>query len=136
MYKLSNIMWLEAGRGSARRVMPFALKGDILCNLSDDRLFQHHPEKSMYDNLYELCQNEYHYSTVIINNPVRLDTTNPQQPKILQVDLPKLFMLMHKKEYLATKDISVNEAEIKRLAKYISKEKAKQLAAASRYERQ
>lgn len=132
MYKLSDIMWIEAGFGRSRRVMPFVLKENIICSLADDKLFQLDEAKSIYDNLYEICQNEYKFPTVVIATESRtvmphLDTTNKSEPKILNIKLPKLFMIKHKKEYMSKCDITVNDHEIKKLANYFTKEKANQI---------
>lgn len=132
MNKLSEIIWIEAGFGSYRRVMPFVLKENIIYSLADDKLFQLDETKNMYDNLYEICQNEYRYPTVVIDTDSRsimphLDISNKNEPKILNIKLPMLFMLKHKKEYLSEFDMVVSDKEVKKLAKYLTKEKANQL---------
>ena len=91
-YKLSEIMWIQAGFGNCRRVMPCVLNDDIFLSISDDKLYQLDETKSVYDNLYEICQQEYKYSTVIINEngsykPERVDVTVKNAPKILKIKL-------------------------------------------------
>ncbi|MBQ8845224.1 MAG: hypothetical protein IJ008_04355 [Clostridia bacterium] len=138
--KLSDIMWIEAGYGKSRRVMPFYLDNNIICSLADDRLFQLDSTKSLYDNLYEICQHEYNYSTVIINKDAsgkisRLNTTNPNEPTILNFGLPKLFTLMHKQEYKEKKDMTVSKDEAKKLSNYFTKKLGKALNNAATAER-
>ena len=129
--KLSNIMWVQAGFGKSRRVMPFALNNNIIMSISDDKLFQVDKEKSLFDNIYEICQNDYGYSTVIMGdgsnrNIPRVDTSK-ENPTILNFKLPAIFTAVHKKEYVATKDITVNTQEVKALSKNLTKQLAKSL---------
>lgn len=130
--KLSEVMWVQAGYGSSRRVMPFVLKGDIICSVADDKLFQLHSNKSMFDNIYELCQNEYKYSTVVMGDGSRkgipcLDTTKEDEPRIMGFKLPTLFVLKHKQEYKTKKDMNVSESELKALAKHFNRQLSKSL---------
>lgn len=134
--KLSDIMWIEAGYGTSRRVMPFVLNNNIICSLSDDKLFQLDSSKSVYDNLYEICQNEYKYSTVVIKedskgNISRLNTANPENPTILNFGLPKLFALAHKHEYKTNNDMTVSNDEVKKLSNYFTKQLTKSLEKAT-----
>ena len=132
MNKLSKIMWVQAGYGNCRRVMPFVLKENLIISLADDKLFQYTSNKTMYDQLYEICQNEYKYSTVVIhsNSSIlipHLDISNRQEPKILNIKLPKILMLKHKKEYSDYFYITLSNREIKLLAKYLTKENSKNI---------
>ena len=125
--KLSEIMWVQGGYGSARRVMPFVLKGDLLYSLADDKIFQYDSKKSMFDNLYDICQTDYKYSTVIIGTSASvesscLDVSNPEEPKVLGYKLPATFALAHKREYKTENDITVKEFEVKALAKHYTKQ--------------
>ena len=115
--KLSNIMWVQAGHGMARKLMPFVLKNEIIISLSDDRLFQLDSTKSVFDNIYEICQTEYGASTVIMGKGTtsdipRLDTSIKAQPKILGVKLPVLFVLSHRNEYKKTGDMTISPCNI------------------------
>ena len=134
-YKLSEIMWVQAGFGNCRKVMPFVLNDGILFSINDKMLYQLDDTKSLFDNLYEICQHEYNYSTVIINEdgtmkPAKFDTAVKSEPKILKIKLPKLFIFKHKKDYLANNDIVVTDAEVQYLSKYLTNEKQKQIKAA------
>ena len=111
--KLSEVMWVQAGFGSSRKVMPFVVNKNIICSLSDDRLFQVEENKSMFDNLYEICQNEYGFSTVVMGGGA-----------------------VHKKEYVATRDITVNASEVKALSKNLTKQLAKSIELANNKERE
>lgn len=130
--KLSNIMWVQAGHGMARKLMPFVIKNEIIISLSDDRLFQLDSSKSIFDNIYEICQTEYGASTVIMgkgttNDIPHLDTSIKSQPKILGVKLPVLLVLTHRNEYKSTGDMTVSNNEVKALTKHISKQLSKPL---------
>lgn len=129
--KLSEVMWVQAGYGSSRRVMPFVLKGDVICSVVDDKLFQLHTNKSMFDNIYELCQNEYKYSTVVMGDGSKMGIPSldcsKEEPKIMGYKLPTLFVLRHKQEYKTQKDMTVSESEVKALAKYFNRQLAKSL---------
>ena len=129
--KLSDVMWVQAGYGNTRRVMPFILNNNILCSLADDKLFQIEETKSMFDNIYEICQSEYGYSTVVMGNGStkdipRLDNSK-EVPTVMNFRLPSIFTAVHKKEYAATKDITVNASEVKALSKNLTKQLAKSM---------
>lgn len=130
--KLSEVMWVQAGVGNSRKVMPFVVKGNLICSLSDDKLFQINSKNSMFDNLYEICQREYNCPTVIINNDgsdkvEKLDVTDKTTPTILNCKLPKLFAVRHIKEYMDSDDMTVSELEVKTLAKHFTKKIKKEL---------
>lgn len=138
--KLSEVMWVQAGFGSSRKVMPFVVNKNIICSLSDDRLFQVEENKSMFDNLYEICQNEYGFSTVVMGGGAtkdipRLDASK-EIPTILNFRLPAIFTAVHKKEYVATRDITVNASEVKALSKNLTKQLAKSIELANNKERE
>lgn len=134
--KLSEVMWVQAGFGNSRKVMPFVVNKNIICNLSDDRLFQLEERKSMFNNLYEICQNEYGFSTVIMGSGKtdeipKLDTSKGL-PTIMSFRLPAIFTAAHKKEYVETRDMTVKPSEVKALSKYFTKQLERQIQNAGR----
>lgn len=137
--KLSEVMWVQAGFGNSRRVMPFMVKKDVIFSMADDRLFQVDSKKSMFDNLYEICQNDYGYTTVVMGENTtsipRLDASK-EVPTILNFRLPSIFTAVHKKEYVAEKDMTVKPSEVKALSKFLTKQLAKSLENAGKAERE
>ena len=139
MVKLSEVMWVQAGFGKARRVMPFVLENEIIRSLSDDRLFQLDNSKSMFDNLYGICQESYGCSTVIMGvgpstEVPYMDTTNKAEPTILNVKLPKVLNLFHKKEYEEHGDMFLNNAEVQMLSGYLTRRVVKEAEEAQEQE--
>ena len=137
--KLSEVMWVQAGFGNSRRVMPFMVKKDVIFSMADDRLFQVDSKKSIFDNLYEICQNDYGYTTVVMGDSTksipRLDASK-EVPTILNFRLPSIFNAVHKKEYIAEKDMTVKPSEVKALSKFLTKQLAKSLENAGKAERE
>jgi len=126
MNKLSEIKWVQSGFGNSRVVNAFVVKGDIIENLLDNRLFQLNNTISLHDNLWEICQQEYNHPTVVMGLGNTFNN-NQNLPKEVQVKLPKLFILRHKKELVETSDITLTDVEVKKLAKYLTKELRKNL---------
>lgn len=134
MYKLSEINWVQSGFGNSRVVNAFVIKNNLIENLSDDRLFQLNKNISLHDNLWEICQKEYNHPTVVMGLG-NTSNNNQNLPKEVKVKLPKMLILKHKKELLETSDMHLTNVEVKKLAKYLTKETQKALANASSLER-
>ena len=77
------------------------------------------------DIAYAVFYNGHCYYGVFIETPEIINSK--EVPTVMNFKLPSIFNAVHKKEYAATKDITVNANEVKALSKNLTKQLSKSL---------